>query len=168
MQVESTTPTASPIPSSVRAVLRDPNWRTAMQLEFDALLVNNTWSLQDRPPGARIITGKWVFKHKWKPNGSLDRYKAGWVVRGFNQQPRIDFGKTFTPVVKPATIRTVLTLVAFRRWPAHQLDVSNTFLHDNLLETVYCSQPTSFEDPACPDAMCLLSRSLYDLRQAPR
>jgi histone deacetylase 1/2 len=77
MKVESTTPTPSPIPSLVRAALRDPNWRVAMQLEFDALLANNTWSLQDRPRDARIITDKWVFKHKWKPDGSLERYKAG-------------------------------------------------------------------------------------------
>lgn len=139
-----------------------------MQLEYDALQANNTWTLQDRPPGSRIITGKWVFKHKWNPDGTLDRYKARWVIRGFNQRPGIDFGETFSPVVKPPTIRTVLTLVASKRWPAHQLDVSNAFLHGNLQETVYCSQPTGFENPDRPDAVCLLSRSLYGLRQAPR
>lgn len=166
----STTPTTtvSPIPSSVRAALKDPNWRAAMHLEFDALQANNTWTLQERPRGARIITGKWVFKHKWNPDGSLDRYKARWVVRGFNQRPGIDFGDTFSPVVKPATIRTVLTLVASKRWPTHQLNVSNAFLHGDLHETVYCSQPTGFEHPERPDAVCLLSRSLYGLRQAPR
>jgi hypothetical protein len=103
-----------------------------------------------------------------KPDGSLDRYKARRVVCGFNQRPSINFSETFSPVVKPATIQTVLTLVASRRWPAHQLDVSNAFLHGNLQETVYCSQPTGFEHPEHPDAMCLLSRSLYGLRQAPR
>lgn len=61
LQIESA---PSPIPSSVQAALRDPNWRAAMQVEFDALQANNTWTLQERPPGARIITGKWVFKHK--------------------------------------------------------------------------------------------------------
>ena len=130
LQTESAA--TSPIPSSVRAALRHPNWHAAMQLEFDALQANNTWTLQDRPTGARIITGKWVFKHKRNPDGTLDRYKARWVVRGFNQRPGIDFGETFSPVVKPPTIRTVLTLVASQRWPAHQLDVSNAFLHGNL------------------------------------
>jgi hypothetical protein len=62
----------------------------------------------------------------------------------------------------------VLTLVASQRWPAHQLDVSNAFLHGNLQETVYSSQPTGFEHPDSPNAVCLLSRSLYGLRQAPR
>jgi hypothetical protein len=139
-----------------------------MQAEFDALLRNGTWSLVDRPPGARVITGKWVFKHKLRSDGTLERYKARWVVRGFNQRPGIDFGETFTPVVKPATIRSVLAVVASKQWPAHQLDVSNAFLHGDLKERVYCQQPTGFADSARPTAVCELRRSLYGLRQAPR
>ena len=71
-------------------------------------------------------------------------------------------------MIKPATIRTVLTLVATYNWPAHQLDVSNAFLHENLREQVYSQQPTGFVDPQHPNNVCLLSRSLYGLRQAPR
>jgi hypothetical protein len=139
-----------------------------MQQEFDALQANHTWRLVPRPDRANIVTGKWVFKHKYNPDGSLDRYKARWVVRGFTQRAGIDFGETFTPVVKPATIRTVLTLIAGRRWPVRQLDVSNAFLHGHLDERVLCQQPIGFVDPTQPDAVCLLSRSLYGLRQAPR
>jgi hypothetical protein len=72
------------------------------------------------------------------------------------------------PVVKPATIRTVLTLIVGKRLPARQLDVSNAFLHGHLDERVLCQQPIGFVDPDQPDAVCLLSRSLYGLRQAPR
>jgi len=118
-----------------------------MKREYDALQANKTWTLVQRPPGARVITGKWVFKHKLNPDGTLERYKARWVVRGFNQRPGVDFGETFSPVVKPATIRAVLTLVATYKWPAHQLDVSNAFLHGNLRERVYSQQPTGFVDP---------------------
>lgn len=77
--------TISPLPSSVRVALRDPNWRVAMKSEYRALLSNKTWRLVDRPPGAHIISGKWVFTHKLKHDGSLDRYKARWVVRGFTR-----------------------------------------------------------------------------------
>jgi histone deacetylase 1/2 len=139
-----------------------------MQAEFDALLANKTWTLVPPPPHARAITGKWVFRIKLKPDGTLDRYKARWVVRGFHQRPGIDFTETFSPVVKPATIRTVLALIGAHAWPAHQLDVSNAFLHGNIQEEVYCQQPTGFHDPARPNDVCLLSRSLYGLRQAPR
>jgi len=66
-------------------------------------------------------------------------------------------------VIKPAMIRIVLTLIATYNWPAHQLDVSNAFLHGNLQEQVYSQQPTGFVDPQRPDDVCLLSHSLYGL-----
>jgi hypothetical protein len=87
------TGTISPLPRSVRSAVKDPNWYAAMKAEFDALQANKTRSLVPRPPGARVITGKWVFKHKMNPDGTLARYKARWVVRGFNQRPDIDFGR---------------------------------------------------------------------------
>jgi hypothetical protein len=71
-------------------------------------------------------------------------------------------------VVKPATIRTVLTLASSRQWPVHQLDVKNAFLHGELQERVYCQQPSGFIDSMHPDHVCLLSKSLYGLREAPR
>jgi hypothetical protein len=80
----------------------------------------------------------------------------------------VNFDKSFSPVVKPATIRTVLTLSASYNWPVHQLDVSNAFLRGELKETVCCQQPTGFIDSEHPDHVCLLDKSLYGLRQAPR
>jgi hypothetical protein len=139
-----------------------------MEQEFRAIQANCTWRLVDRPPGAHVISGKWVFRHKLNPDGTLERYKARWVVRGFTQRAGTDFGKTFTPVVKPATIRTVLTIAASRRWSTCQLDVSNAFLHGTLQEHVLCQQPSGFVDAARPNAVCLLDKSLYGLRQAPR
>jgi hypothetical protein len=139
-----------------------------MQDEFSALLANHTWDLVQRPPRSNVVTGKWVFKHKFKADGSLERYKARWVLRGFTQRPGIDYDETFSPVVKPATVRTVLSLAVSRHWPVHQLDVKNAFLHGNLSETVYCVQPLGFEDSTHPDFVCLLNRSLYGLKQAPR
>jgi hypothetical protein len=164
----SSTGDISPLPSSVRVALRDPNWRAAMESEYNALMSNRTWRLVDRPLRAHTISGKWVFTHKLKPDGPLDRYKARWIVRGFTQRAGVDFGETFTPVVKPATIHTVLTIAASKRWPTHQLDVSNAFLHGTLREQVFCQQPTGFVDPARPNTVCLLDKSLYGLRQAPR
>jgi hypothetical protein len=94
-----------------------------MEEEYAALQDNNTWDLVPRPAKANVVTGKWIFKHKFHADGSLDRYKARWVLRGFTQRPGIDYDETFSPVVKPATVRTVLTLAHSRDWPIHQLDV---------------------------------------------
>ncbi|GKA71922.1 ribonuclease H-like domain-containing protein [Tanacetum coccineum] len=80
----------------------------------------------------------------------------------------VDVDETFSPVVKPGTIRTVLSLAASRHWPTYQLDVKNAFLHGDLSETVYMHQPPGFRDSKYPDHVCLLQRSLYGLKQAPR
>ncbi|WVZ77787.1 hypothetical protein U9M48_025611 [Paspalum notatum var. saurae] len=139
-----------------------------MQEEITALQENHTWELVPRPHHRHIVTGKWVFRHKLRADGSLERYKARWVVRGFTQRPGIDFSETFSPVVKPASIRSVLTIAASRSWPVHQLDVKNAFLHGFLDEQVYCLQPAGFVDSTHPDYVCKLGRSLYGLKQAPR
>ncbi|KAK1695433.1 hypothetical protein QYE76_012130 [Lolium multiflorum] len=120
-----------------------------MQDEFYALVHNRTWTLVPRPPRANIVSGKWIYKHKFHSDGSLARYKARWVVRGFSQQPGIDFDETFSPVVKPATIRIVLSIAVSRSWPVHKLDVKNAFLHGNLDEEVYCQQPPGFDARRC-------------------
>jgi hypothetical protein len=103
-----------------------------------ALLANHTWDLVPRPPSTNVVTGKWLFQHKLTSDGSLDRYKARWALRGFTQRPGVDYDEIFSPVVKFATVRPVLS----RNWAIHQLDVKNAFLHGTLTETVYCSQPT--------------------------
>jgi hypothetical protein len=128
----SFTAAISLIPSFVRVVLRDPHWKAAMEREFSTLQSNHTWRLVDRLVGAHIISSKWVFTHKLKPDGSLDRYKECWVVRGFTECAGVDFSETFTSVVKPVTICTVLTIAAYRQWPTRQLNVSNAFLHGTL------------------------------------
>jgi hypothetical protein len=141
---------ASPLLGSTRVALADANWRAAMTDEYKALVDNGTWRLVPRPPRTNVISCKWVYKHKYRADGSLARHKSRWVVRGFSQRHDIDYDETFNPVVKRATIRVVLSIAASRSWPIHQLDVKNAFLHGHLTETVYCEQPPGFVDPAAP------------------
>ncbi|WVZ85685.1 hypothetical protein U9M48_032580, partial [Paspalum notatum var. saurae] len=155
MNLSATHTSASPIPSNYRSALSDPNWRAAMTDEYRALMANDTWRLVPRPPGVNVVTGKWLYKHKFHSDGTLARHKARWVVRGFSQQPGVDYDETFSPVVKRAT-------------PIHQLDVKNAFLHGHLTETVYCQQPPGFVDPSAPDHVCLLQKSPAPLRRRHR
>ncbi|GAA0166136.1 transmembrane signal receptor [Lithospermum erythrorhizon] len=101
-------------------------------------------------------------------DGSFERYKTRLVGDGKTQEVGIDRGDTFSPVVKPAIIRTVLTLALSQSWSIHQLDVKNAFLHGDLHETVYMYRPVGFRDPARPDYIFRLCKSLYGLKQAPR
>jgi hypothetical protein len=72
-----------------------------MEDEYGALMSNGNWELVSRPRDSNIVTGKWIFTHKLRADGSFDRYKARWVLRGFTQRPGVDYDETFSPVVKP-------------------------------------------------------------------
>jgi hypothetical protein len=139
-----------------------------MEDEYVALMSNGTWDFVPLPPDSNVVTDKWVFTHKFRADGTFDRYKARWVLQGFTQRPGVYYGETFSPVVKPATVRIVLTTVVSHNWPIQQLDVKNTFHHGTLTETVYCCQPTGCADPAHLDLVCHLRKYLYGLKQALR
>ncbi|GKF23647.1 ribonuclease H-like domain-containing protein [Tanacetum coccineum] len=109
--------------------LKNPQWRNAMYDEYNALVKNGIWLLVPRPTCINMVRSMWLFKHKFHADGTLSRYKARLVVKGSSQQLGVDFDKTFSPVVKPAIIRTVLSFVVSRKWPIHQFDVKNAFLN---------------------------------------
>nr|GEX79931.1 ribonuclease H-like domain-containing protein [Tanacetum cinerariifolium] len=136
--------------------------------EYNALITDGTWVLVPRLANVNVVRSIWLFKQKFKADGSLSRYKARLVANEHNQQQDIDCDETFSLVVKPATICTVLSLAVSRNWLIHQLDVKNAFLHGHLFETVYMHKPSGFVDPNKPDYVCHLQRSLYVLEQASR
>lgn len=148
--------------------MSDPNWKLAMDVEMSALTDNHTWDLVPRPPTANIVGCRWLYRHKFDSHGNFDRYKGHLVAQGFSQQPGLDFDDTFIPVVKPTTIRTVLSIVVSCHWPIHQFDVKNAFLHGDLSEEVYMKQPLGYVHPSFPDHVCRLRKALYGLKQAPR
>jgi len=139
-----------------------------MEEEYASLLANQTWDLVPRLSGCNVVTGKWIWTRKRCADGTLDRYKARCVLWSFTQRLGVDYDETFSPVVKHATVRTVLSLALSRSWPVHQLDVKNVFLHGTLTKTVYCSQPAGFVDSSRPNMVCRFNKSLYGLKQAPR
>lgn len=155
-------------PTTFSQAQTSSHWRDAMASEIDALARNQTWTLVPPPLDQHIIGCKWVYKTKRKSDGTIDRYKARLVAKGFNQQEGVDYFETFSPVVRPTTIRIVLSLAVSYGWHLRQLDVQNAFLHGDLHETVYMKQPPGFVEPSLPNHVCLLSKSLYGLKQSPR
>ena len=109
-----------------------------------------------------------MFRIKRHADGSIDRFKARLVAKGFNQRPGLDYKETFSPVVKPVTIRTVLTLAVMYGWSLRQLDVNNAFLPGHLIEKVYMKQTPGFRSPEQPNHVCCLTKAIYGLKQAPR
>ncbi|KAH9299553.1 hypothetical protein KI387_031235, partial [Taxus chinensis] len=77
---------------------------------------NQTWELVDLPPGKKSIGYKWIFKKKYKVDGSIDKHKARLVANGYAQQEGIDYDDTFSPTTKIKTIRVVCALATQNGW----------------------------------------------------
>ena len=110
-------------PTCYSEAIKSSQWRSAMNAEFDALIRNKTWSLVSPPPASNIVGCQWIYRVKKRADGSTERLKARLVAKGFHQQEGIDFTETFSPVVKHATIQTVLSLVVSRHWRIQQIDI---------------------------------------------
>lgn len=134
-------------PQFVKMGLKHAGWRNAMLDELAALRQNQTWTLVPRAPHMNVVGSKWVFKTKLKADGSLDRLKARLVAKGHHQIDGIDYIETFSPVIKPGTIRLVLSLAMVRQWDIRQLDVKNAFLYGHISEDIYMTQPPGMHDP---------------------
>jgi histone deacetylase 1/2 len=127
---------------------------------------NETWHFVLAKHGKNIIYCKWVYKIKRSSDGTIDRYKARLVTKGFKQWYGIDYEDTFSPIVKITTVRLVLSIAVSRGWTLRQLDVHNAFLHGILEKEVYMKQPPDFEKG--DGLICKLDKTLYGLKQAPR
>ena len=155
-------------PKTLAAALKHPGWNQAVSCEMETIHMLHTWTLVPPTEDMNILNSRWVFKTKLKPDGTVDKLKARLVAKGFEQEEGLDYLETFSPVVRTATIRMVLDVATKKKWPIKQLDVSNAFLHGELKEPVFMSQPPGFIDPTRPSHVCRLTKALYGLKQAPR
>ncbi|CAI7781103.1 unnamed protein product [Closterium sp. NIES-54] len=143
-------------------------WREAMDKELKAPKERNTWKVV--PIGmARnktILTGKWVFRVKTKADGTIDKFKARWVVRGFDQEHGRDFTETFAPVSRHTSLRILLAIAAMKKKKLRQIDVANAFLYAPVDAEIYVELPHGSHGE--PNQVCQLQKSLYSIKQAPR
>ena len=157
-----------PIPKNPQEAMRNTNWKEAMDEEMRALMQNQTWEVVDLPKGKKTVGCRWVYTLKCKSDGSLDRYKARLVARGYTQTYGIDYQETFAPVAKMNTIRILISLAVNLDWPLYQYDIKNAFLHGNLKEEIYMKYPPGYEGIRNEGKVCKLQKALYGLKQSPR
>ncbi|KAH1114424.1 hypothetical protein J1N35_007802 [Gossypium stocksii] len=131
-------------PRTVKEAFADPEWKCTVQVEFDALMANSTWELVSLPHGRKVIRSKWLFKLKKNLDGTIAQRKARLVAKGCSQVLGCDFKEMFSPVVKPVTIRTMLTVAVSCGWQLHQVDVNNSFLNGDLTDKVFMQQPPDY------------------------
>ena len=139
-----------------------------MEEEIEFMKTNQVWDLVDLPLGRKSIGNKWVLKIKSKADGTIDRYKAQLVAEGYAQKEGIDYEETFSPVVRFASVRLILAIVAKMELELYQMDVKTAFLNGELDEEIYMDQPLGFESKGEERKVCKLKRSIYGLKQASR
>jgi hypothetical protein len=160
-------------PATVKEAINHPEcgkqWEKAIRNKYESLIKNHTWDLVQRPRNRQIVTNKFAFKHKKDERARIVRLKARLMARGFSQIFGVDYLDTYAPVVKLASIRILLAIVAIFGLEIHQMDVVMAFLAGELEEEIYMEQPEGFEVGGKEDDLvCRLRKSIYGLKQAQR
>ncbi|KAK6791582.1 hypothetical protein RDI58_010663 [Solanum bulbocastanum] len=125
-----------PIPKNLSEALGNKEWEKAMKVEMEALEKNKTWEIVELPEGKKLVGCRWVFTLKYRSDGSIERFKACLVAKGYTQTYGIDYLETFAPVAKMKTVRILLSLAVAFNWNLQQFDVKNAFLHGDLDEEI--------------------------------
>ena len=131
-------------------------------------MVNDVWQVVSRPHDRSMVGSRWIQKIKYAADGSIEKYKAKFVAKGYAQKEGIDYEETFTPVARQTSIRTMMSLAAQMGWEIHQMDVKMAFLNGVIEEEVYIKQLEGFETHEKKSHVCRLKKALYGLKQPPR
>lgn len=166
------------MPSIVQEIIYEPltydealrsseatQWQEAMQEQYDALVENHTWDIVYIPKDQKVLKGKWVFKIKRSNEGTISRYKARWVAKGFEQREGIDYEETFSPVAKSCSIRILFALAAYYGWFIEHLDAVTAYLNSNIDVLLYVELPDEYKQA---DRAALLRKTIYGLKQSAR
>ena len=135
-----------------------------MKEKLDAISKNHTWDLVTLPLGKSMVGCKWIYKIKTHSDGSIERYKARFVAKGFTQEYVINYEETFTLVAQISSVRAFLAIAATNRWDIFSNGCKkNSFLNGNLSEEVYMQSPHGLFIE--PNKFCHLRCALYALNK---
>ena len=146
------------------------HWVFAMDTEYQQLLDALTWTPVLKSEAQNIISGKWIFKIKRNADGTIERYKARWVARGFSQIKDIDYTEIFAPVIRYSSVRLLCAMANAYNINLYGLDVSNAFARSDVDEELIVEPPHGYETyaPNGEPYMCRLNKGLYGTKQAAR
>ena len=97
-----------------------------MTKEYQSIIKNDVWDIVPKPEGKSVVSSKWIYKIKHTTDGSIEKYKARFVARGFSQKEGIDYEETFALVARYTSIRAIMALVSMMKWNLHQMDVKTS------------------------------------------
>jgi hypothetical protein len=151
-------------PTLFEESIQKKEWADDMTEEYQSIIKNDVWEIVPRPKRKDVVSFKWTFKIKHVADGSIEKYKARFVARGFSQKEGIDYEETFAPVAIYTSIITIIALAAKMKWKLHQMDVKTTFLNGVIEEEVYIEQPQGFEVEDRKTHVYKLKKDLYRLK----
>jgi len=137
-----------------------------MNEDMNALISRRTWELVSALTDIVIVGCRWVYTMKYRPDGSIDRYKIRLIAKSYTQTYGVDYFETFSPVARLNSIGILFSIVVNMSWPLFQLDVKNAFLYGDLKE-VYMEQPPGYVVQE-ENKVCHFRKAIYGLKQSPR
>jgi hypothetical protein len=155
-------------PSSFEEADKSQVWKDAMLEEYRSITKKNVWDIVSRPKDKLVVSSKWIYKIKHAAVGSVEKFKARFVARGFTQKEGIDYEETFSPIARHTSIRTIIALAPVLGWKLHQMDVKTTFLNGKIEHEVFVEKPDGFVLHNKGTHVCQLRKALYGLKQAPK
>ena len=124
---------------------KEPQWKEVIKSKIDSIMQNHTWELVELPEECKPLGYKWIFKRKMKVDGSIDKYKAKLIIKGYKKREGLDYFDTYSSITRINSIRIILAIAAWRNLEVHQMDVKTAFLTRDLNEEIYIEQPTRKE-----------------------
>ena len=111
-----------------------------MMEEYQCIMKNDVWEIVSRPDGKSVVTSRWLYKIKHGADGSIEKYKARFVAKGFSQKEGVDYDETFAPVARYTSIRSIIAIASTMGCKLHRMDSKTTFLNGIIEEQVYIEQ----------------------------
>ncbi|KAE8251015.1 hypothetical protein A4X13_0g4198 [Tilletia indica] len=159
-------------PRTISEALSRPDrdqWLAAMHVEVQSHIKRGTWRVVKRYGKANLITSKWVLRLKKNADGSIQKYKARLVARGFTQVEGVDFDETFAPTSRLQNMRLLFATAAALDMDVHQIDYETAYLNAKLQNEIYMDPPEGMDllgQDFLPDEALQLMLALYGLKQS--
>jgi hypothetical protein len=154
------------------------DWFKAELKEMASQDKNVSWAIVELPPGRKLVKSGWVYKVKLCSDGSISKFKARLVCKGYSQEYGMDYNETFSPAISRSTLRLLLAIGAAMGWPIWENDVETAFLNAPIEEEMYMEQAEGHEvrnedgtiktGPNGRKLVCRLISAIYGTKQAGR
>ncbi|XP_059073700.1 uncharacterized mitochondrial protein AtMg00820-like [Cryptomeria japonica] len=106
-------------PSNFQEASKNQAWRDAMVEEYSSIMKNSMWEVVPRPKNKSMVGSRWLYKIKNVADGSVEKYEAIFMAKGFSQKERIDYDETFAPVSRYSSIRAIISVAVQMGWQIH-------------------------------------------------